>query len=59
MANPTARHLVKVLMESPLYLGLTLKERRRLIAEFTAIYTLSSDNRPDSAPTDEPAAKAR
>jgi hypothetical protein len=46
-------------MESPLYLGLTLKERRRLIAEFTARYILSSDNRADFAPTEEPAAKAQ
>jgi hypothetical protein len=54
-----ARHLVNILIESPLYLGLTVKERRRLIAEFATRYLLAPDNRSDRESTEEPLANAK
>ncbi len=59
MNSITARHLVNVLIESPLYLGLPLKERRRLIAEFTALYSLVTDNAAGRPDPDEPAKEVK
>jgi hypothetical protein len=54
MNDHTARHVVNILMESPFYLGLTLEERHRLIADVVTMYPLVSDDKPDGESTPEP-----
>lgn len=56
MNNRAARHVVNILMESPFYLELTLKERHHLITDLVTVYSLVSDNRPEQPSTEEPAA---
>lgn len=43
MYNRVAKHAVNILMESPFYLAMSLKERQRLIREFVAMYSLPSE----------------
>ena len=58
MNNRVARHVVNILMESPFYLGLTLKERHRLITDFVTMYSLVPDNRPERESEQEPVPNA-
>ncbi len=58
MNDRMARHVVNILIESPFYLGLTLEERRRLITEFVAHYTLVPDDDSGRESTQAPDANA-
>ncbi len=59
MNRNTVKNLINILMESPLYLELTVKERYQLLMHFMDLYVSYSDVLFASDDADEPSFEAR
>ncbi len=55
MNNRLTRNVLNVLMESPFYLGLSLKERHKLVSDFVALYSSLLEDLPEEHGTEEQA----